>query len=487
MADLLSVGKSGLFASKKSLEVTGHNLANVNTEGFSRQKVVQSTSIPNTNGGLITGTGVRVNEITRVNDPFLDKRFNLASSGSQYYETRSDHLNQIESIFNEIDNEGLNQIMNRFFNSFRELANQPENETIRSVVRDNASMVVKDFKRIRETLDLQANSIDKKISTSVNEVNQILHHVADLNEKIQSVESNHGESGDLRDQRDLALKNLSEYFKIHTYEDEKKRFVISAQGIGTLVSGLSVQELAVASMNKNQSSNNMSGSAVVILRDRPAQRISVSFQSGKVSSLIKVRNTGLRKLQDDVDNIAFQFAQAVNGIHRQGYVNRNIEIGADGKPLPVDKRGPTTGINFFADPISSDGFANSIDLSDEVKADLTNVTTGLAPNSPGDNRVAIAISKLQHEKILGDGTTTLEEKFLQTIGNIGLETGKARLDAEQSRGILAQAKTMRERLVGVSIDEETANMVRYQHAYEASAKVMADADDMFKTIISLKR
>ncbi|MCK6593600.1 MAG: flagellar hook-associated protein FlgK [Bacteriovoracaceae bacterium] len=487
MADLLSVGKSGLFASKKSLEVTGHNLANVNTEGFSRQKVVQSTSIPNTNGGLITGTGVRVNEITRVNDPFLDKRFNLASSGSQYYETRSDHLNQIESIFNEIDNEGLNQIMNRFFNSFRELANQPENETIRSVVRDNASMVVKDFKRIRETLDLQANSIDKKISTSVNEVNQILHHVADLNEKIQSVESNHGESGDLRDQRDLALKNLSEYFKIHTYEDEKKRFVISAQGIGTLVSGLSVQELAVASMNKNQSSNNMSGSAEVILRDRPAQRISESFQSGKLSSLIKVRNTDLRKLQDDVDNIAFQFAQAVNGIHRQGYVNRNIEIGADGKPLPVDKRGPTTGINFFADPISSDGFANSIDLSDEVKADLTNVTTGLAPNSPGDNRVAIAISKLQHEKILGDGTTTLEEKFLQTIGNIGLETGKARLDAEQSRGILAQAKTMRERLVGVSIDEETANMVRYQHAYEASAKVMAAADDMFKTIISLKR
>lgn len=487
MADLLSVGKSGLFASKKSLEVTGHNLANVNTEGFSRQRVVQSTSIPNSSGGLITGTGVRVNEITRINDPFLDKRFNLASSGSQYYETRSDHLNQIESIFNEIDNEGLNQIMNRFFNSFRELANQPENETIRSVVRDNANMVVKDFKRIRETLDMQANSIDKKISTSVDEINQILHHVADVNEKIQTVESNHGETGDLRDQRDLALKNLSEYFKIHTYEDEKKRFVISAQGIGTLVSGLNVQELAVASMNKDQSSNNMSGSAEVILRDRPAQRISENFQSGKLSSLIKVRNADLRKLQDDVDNIAFQFAQAVNAIHRQGYVNRPVELGADGKPLPIDKRGPTTGINFFADPISADGFANAIDLSDDVKSDLTNITTGLAPNSPGDNRVAIAISKLQHEKILGDGTTTLEEKFLQTIGNIGLETGKARLDAEQSRGILAQAKTMRERLVGVSIDEETANMVRYQHAYEASAKVMAAADEMFKTIISLKR
>lgn len=487
MADLLSVGKTGLFASKKSLEVTGHNLANVNTEGFSRQRVIQSAAIPNTNGGLITGTGVRVTEINRVNDPFLDKKFNLATSGNEYYETRSDHLSQVETIFNEIDNEGLNQILNRFFNSFRELANQPENETIRSVVRDNANMVIKDFKRIRETLDMQANSIDKKITTSVSEVNQILHHIADLNEKILHVESNKGETGDLRDQRDLALKNLSEYFKIHTYEDEKKRFVISAQGIGTLVSGLNVQDLAVASMNKQQSSNNMSGSTEIILRDRPAQRISENFQSGKLASLVKVRNTDVRKLQDDVDTIAFNFVQSVNAVHRQGFVNRHIDIGTNGKPVSFDQKGPTSGINFFADPLSTDDFANQIDLSDDVKQDLTNITASLAPNAPGDNRVAIGISKLQHEKILGDGTTTLEEKYLQTIGNIGLETGKARLDAEQSRGILAQAKTMKERLVGVSIDEETANMVRYQHAYEASAKVMAAADDMFKTIISLKR
>ncbi len=487
MADLLSVGKSGLFASKKSLEVTGHNLANVNTEGFSRQRVVQSTAIPNSTGGLITGSGVKVDEITRINDPFIDKRFNLASSGNQYYETRSDQLTQIENVFNEIDNEGLNQILNKFFNSFRELANQPENETIRSVVRDNASMVIKDIKRIRETLDLQANSIDKKIHTSVTEVNQILHHIADLNDKIQTTESNKGETGDLRDQRDLALKNLSEYFKIHTYEDEKKRFVVSAQGIGTLVSGLSVQDLATVSMNKEQSSNNMSGSLEIILKDRPAQRISDSFQSGKLSSLTKVRNSDLKKLQDDVDNIAYSFVQSVNAIHRRGFVNRHIDVDQNGTPVKYDKHGPTTGINFFAEPLEAHNYANQISLSEEVQADLSNISAALSPNAPGDNRVAIAISKLQHEKILGDGTTTLEEKYLQTIGNIGLETGKARLDAEQSRGILAQAKTMRERLVGVSIDEETANMVRYQHAYEASAKVMAAADDMFKTIISLKR
>jgi len=111
----------------------------------------------------------------------------------------------------------------------------------------------------------------------------------------------------------------------------------------------------------------------------------------------------------------------------------------------------------------------------------------LEPNAPGDNRVAVAISKLQHEKLLDEGTSTLEEKYLQSIAHVGLETGKARLDTEQSEGILAQTRSLKERISGVSIDEETANMVRYQHAYDASAKVLKTADDMFKTVLGIMR
>jgi flagellar hook-associated protein 1 FlgK len=487
VADLLGIGKTGLFASKKALEVTGHNLSNVNTEGYSRQKVMQSTAIPIGTGGFIQGTGVKIDGINRVNDEFIDKRLNTALSSSKFYDARNENLDQIESIFNEVDNEGLNQILNKFFNSFRELANQPENETIRSVVRDNAGMVVKDFHRIRETLDLQAQNIDRKITTSVSDVNQILSHIADLNGKIATIEAQQGETGDLRDQRDLALKNLSEHFKIHTYMDEKNRFVITAQGIGTLVTGLHNQELAVVSKNKENSSNNMNGSVEVVLKDRPSQTVTNKFQSGSLASIIKVRNEDLRKLQDDVDGIAFQFTSSVNSIHRQGFVNRPIAIGPDGSPAQLDGKGLTTGLDFFAQPLSKDNAASSIDLSEPVKSDLSNIAAALAPNAPGDNRVAIAISKLQHERIAGEDSVTLEEKYLQTIGNIGLETGKARLDAEQANGLLAQATSIRERLTGVSIDEETANMVRFQHAYEASAKIMQAADEMFKTVLELKR
>jgi flagellar hook-associated protein 1 FlgK len=168
-------------------------------------------------------------------------------------------------------------------------------------------------------------------------------------------------------------------------------------------------------------------------------------------------------------------------------VNRTVSIDNDGRPSPMDANGLTTGLDFFAQPLDKEGAAISIDLSESVKSNLSNIAAALSPNAPGDNRVAIAISKLQHERIAGEENVTLEEKYLQTIGNIGLETGKSRLDAEQANGLLAQATSIRERLTGVSIDEETANMVRFQHAYEASAKMMQAADEMFKTILELKR
>lgn len=487
MADLLGIGKSGLNASKKSLEVTGHNLANVNTEGYSRQRVQQSTSIPVSTAGFIQGTGVKIDAVKRFNDEFIDKRLNNAIATNKFYEARSEHLEQVENIFNELDSDGLNQVLNKFFNSFRELANQPENETIRSVVRDNANLVIKDFRRIRGTLDQQAINIDRKIENSVADINQLLTHIADLNGKISTIEAAQGETGDLRDQRDVALRNLSEHFKIHTYSDEKNRFIVTAQGIGTLVTGLNTQQLGTISKNKGQSSNGMNGSVEVVLRDRPSMPITELFQGGSLASIIKVRNDDLRKLQGDIDNIAYQFTTSVNSIHRQGFVNRPIAIGADGQPAKVDSKGLTTGIDFFKQPLSVEEASNEIDLSGSVKKDLSNIAAALSPNAPGDNRVAIAISKLQHERISGEGSVTLEEKYLQTIGNIGLETGKARLDAEQSTGILAQATSFRERLTGVSIDEETASMIRFQHAYQASAKVMQAADEMFKTVLDLKR
>ena len=129
--------------------------------------------------------------------------------------------------------------------------------------------------------------------------------------------------------------------------------------------------------------------------------------------------------------------------------------------------------------------AEYIDLSDEVKEDVNNIATALNPNSPGDNRIAIAISRVQHEKILNDGMVSFEEHYLKSIGDIGLQSAKAQIDTEQSSGIVAQLQSMKERISGVSLDEEAANMVRYQNAYEASAKMIRVSDEMFKAVLGV--
>ncbi len=485
MADLLSIGVSGLNVSKKSLETTGHNLANANTEGYSRQRVVQTSNTPISKGGLIHGTGARIVNVNRVHDEFIEKRLNASISEHEYFQERSLQLEQVENIFNEIDNEGLNKILNRFYNSFRDLANQPENETIRSVVRDNAALVVKDFHRIRNTVDSIARNVDQKLLMDVEGINQTVEHLSTLNKKIASLEVVNAETGDLRDQRDLAIRDLSKFFKIHTYVDERGNYNISARGVGTLVSGGEYQKLAVLTNPKEDSGNNMAGSVEVVFQNRPNNPITNKFVDGTFTSLLKVRNEDIQRLQSGIDDLAYEFMKTTNAVHRRGFVSRTIEIDENGKPAMMDKKGPTTGLDFFKDPIQRDGAALMIDLSDSVKDDLSNIVTSLEPNSPGDNRVAIGISKLQHEKILDDGSTTIEEKFLSMVGEVGMKAGKASLDSEQSDGILAQTKALRERLSGVSIDEETANMVRYQQAYDASAKVIKSADEMFRTVLGL--
>ncbi|MBT7608939.1 MAG: flagellar hook-associated protein FlgK [Bacteriovoracaceae bacterium] len=487
MADLLNIGKTGLMASKKSLGTTGHNIANANTEGYSRQRVMQTSATPVAKGGVVEGTGTRIRSIERVHDDNIEKRLHKTQSEQRFYEQRSEQLRQVEDIFNELDNDGLNKILNKFYNSFRELANQPENETIRSIVRDTAGLVTKDFKRISGTLDSLSRNIDRGIEKEVTDINQLLKNTANLNTRIAYIEAMGDETGDLRDQRDGVLRELSKSFQIKTYRDNKNNFIVSAVGVGTLVTGADIQELSASGTNKENSSNNMGGSVEIYFKNRPQLPITAKFRSGQLSSILQVRNSDITELRERIDSIAYDFTNTVNAIHRRGFASRKVPVDEAGNPALKDQFGPVTGINFFKKLEGISGASSQISLSQAVKDDLSNIVTAVNSNSPGDNRIAVAVSKLQHERVMSGGTATLEEYYLQTVGRVGLETNKANLDSEQFSGILTQLQSLKERVSGVSIDEETANMVRYQHAYEASAKVMQTADEMFKTVLSLKR
>jgi flagellar hook-associated protein 1 FlgK len=484
-ADLLNIGKSGLFAAKKSMSTTSHNIANANTEGFSRQEVRTETGISLGEGDYVLGTGVEIQSIRRSHDELVEKKLNNSITNHEYNKERSLQLGHVEEIFNEINSEGMNKVLNRFFNSFRELSNQPENETVRSVVKENAKIVTGDFHRIQSTLDDVRGSINKKISLTVDEINGLTSTIAKLNKEINIEEVTGSMANDLRDQRDRTLRTLTEFFPLSTYSDSQGQFVVSIEGVGSIVAGGLAQELVAGPTLKDGANSSDKGDIGVFFASRPGVSISDRITGGTLGAQLKTRNDEIAGLEKQLDELAHGLVLATNAIHRRGFANHPVPIDAQGNPVPGAAGKKVTGINFFKEPLDLKRAAEYIQLSDEVEEDVNNIATALSPNSPGDNRIALAVSKLQHEKVLGGGTTTFEEQYLKSVGNIGLQAGKSKIDQEQSSGILAQAKSFKERLAGVSLDEEAANMVRYQNAYEASAKVIKASDEMFKAVLGL--
>ena len=484
-ADLLNIGKSGLFAAKQSMSTTSHNIANANTEGFSRQEVRTETNPTLGEGDYVLGTGVEIQSIKRAHDELVEKKLNTSITSHKFNEERSLQLGNIEELFNEVNSEGMNKILNRFFNSFRELSNQPENETIRNVVRENAKIVIGDFKRVQESLDHIRGTINKKVHLAVSEINSLANAIGKLNKEINIQEVSGGMSNDLRDQRDRAVRSLAEFFPITSYTDDRGQYIVNIQGVGSIVSGGMVQELSAGSSVREGETSAEKGDAEIFFTNRPGVAITDKLKSGSLGGLLKTRQDEVVGLEKQLDELAHGLVLATNAIHRRGFANHPVPVDAQGNPVPNAARQKVTGINFFKEPLDLKRAAEYISLSDEIEEDANNIATAAEANKPGDNRVAIAISKLQHEKVLGAGTTTFEEQYLKSVGNIGLQAGKSKIDQEQSHGILAQAKSFKERLAGVSLDEEAANMVRYQNAYEASAKVIRASDEMFKAVLNL--
>jgi flagellar hook-associated protein 1 FlgK len=467
------------------MSTTSHNIANANTDGFSRQEVRTETSISLPEGDYVVGTGADIQSIRRSHDELVEKKLNTSITGHKFNEERTLQLGHVEEIFNEINSEGMNKILNRFFNSFRELSNQPENETVRNAVRETARIVVGDFHRIQANLDDVRANINSKLGLAVGEINNLAKTIGKLNTQINIQEVSGGVANDLRDQRDRAVRTLTEYFPIGTYSDNEGQFVVNIDGVGSLVAGGLVQELAFGAAVKSEATSVDKSDVQIYFASRPGVPFSDRVKGGALGALLKTRNEEIVSLEKQVDELAHGLVLATNAIHRRGFANHPVPVDAQGNPVPNAAKQKVTGINFFKEPLDLKRAAEYIALSDDIEKDTNNIAAAVEANKPGDNRAALAISKLQHEKVLAGGTTTFEEQYLKSVGDVGLQTGKAKIDQEQSNGILAQAKSFKERLAGVSLDEEAANMVRYQNAYEASAKVIRASDEMFKAVLNL--
>jgi flagellar hook-associated protein 1 FlgK len=471
IANVFNTGYSGLAATRAGIATTGHNISNAGTEGFSRQRIVTESVDAGTTGKnpIAVGRGTRVTRVERINDEYLEKQIRNGQRELAHHEEKEMGLRQIEDIFNEMNGDGVNRLVTKFFNDFRKLSNEPESRAMREALRESSQAMSNNFKSIRGQVEDVRKHMDARVDGYVGEVNQLANQVAELNKKIRLSEPVGGTPNDLLDKRDIALKKLASLMDITTQKDNHGGISIDIKGAGSLLSEDIVRPLSVE-RSPADDQGKADGALTIRAEGSAVGSITHQIRGGKIGAVIETRDKTITGIVSRLDDMAFSMINSVNDIHSQG-------VTTDG----------ATSINFFKPVNGRENAAEYISLSDEVLSNVNNIITAREPDSPGDNRVAVAISKLQDEKILGDGHSTVDEWYNSIVSDVGVASSKNKFALNQQKDIMTQMGKMREQVSGVSVDEESANLMQFQHAFEASAKVIQVADEMLKTVLSLKR
>lgn len=462
---MMDIGKRSLMNSQTSLQTVAHNIANKSTEGYSRQRVELQTNVPIGEGKIRIGMGAKPGVISRTNNAFLEKQLEKEGSSLGYLTGRAETIARVEEVYNEQVNKGLNQFMGEFFNSFRELSNNPESLATRTLVRESADFLAKDFQRVNSQLTQIQNDSDFRIATKVEEINQLSEEIATLNEKIASVELAGTTANDERDRRDLLVKELGEKVNIKYAESKNGQLSITAGNTAVLVSGSSFSKLSTA----EESGKNLQ---ILYRSTENGSPINVTqqFVGGEIGGLLDVRDKTIVGLKDKLDELAFNLATEVNKAHVEGYNRYNQKGGL-----------------FFEQPLQVKGAAERLKLSEQLKSDVGRIAAAGSPNSPADNQIANILSSLQYKNVFEGGTASFDDFYAGTVGKIGVESQRAQSAMESQQSILSQLKNIRESISGVSLDEETTKMIEFQKNFDASARLIRTADEMMETVLNLKR
>ncbi len=450
----LELAKRALLSQQYALSTTGHNIANANTPGYSRQRVHLTATNPLSNTLGQFGTGVKVATVRHVRDVFLMNQFRQGSESSGRWDELQRALSEVENIFLEPSETGFNEVLNEFFGAWHTLSQNPESSAGRSAVREQAELVANAFHQMAQGLDDLQRSLDIEVQGRVQKINQIAADLAGLNQKIARQELDGNLANDLRDRRDFLVDELSQYVNVNVLEESNgltRVFIGSME----LVEKSSYTALEV----RHDTVNDLRISKLVW----KGSSTELKFEGGELAGLVEARDRVIPEYRQQLDALVSAFVTEANALHTSG-------AALDG----------TTGHHFF-DPLGLT--ADSIRLSSEVSNDL-NMIAASQSGGPGDNANAIAIANLQNALTMNNGTSTFNEFFASLVGSVGVRTAEATDAKTNAELVLQQIEFSRQSVQGVSLDEEMANMIKAQHAYDAAARVVNAMDRALDTLIN---
>ena len=471
IASLMTTGRRAMMNSQTGLHTVAHNIANKETEGFSRQRIETQSNMAIGSGRHRIGMGAKASSVSRVNNPYLERQLGNEKSELATAKGRQQMLSRLEETFNEQSVEGFNSSLTSFFNSFRELSTNPESMPRRTQVKAAAETLVRDIHSVNTQLEEISGDVNSQMEISVNEINALTDEVAHLNTQIQKVEISGGWANDERDRRDLLIKKLGEVIDIKWAEGEDSTVTVSTAGDALLVVGSQANHLDAVSTPATDTKREGDRDIVFYHHDfAEPMVITDRISGGRLGGVIDVRNNELAEMRNNMDQLAYTVSQEVNRSHAQGFNAYN-----------------QTNVDFF-EPVSEvRGAAEYISLNSDIMGDAGRISAGRDPNRPGDNRVAVEIAELQFGTPIFDGAMSLNDFYNGMVGQLGIKAQAVNREVEVQGHLVGQLDKLRESISGVSLDEEAARMIEMQKHFDASARLIRTADEVLETVINLKR
>jgi len=449
----LEIGKRALLTHQLSMNTIGHNLANVNTPGYTRQRTVVTSAYPIETANYIIGNGVTAHSIMQVRDHFLTTQYRRENQSLGQWSYREKTLTQIETFFNEPNIDSLGDILNQFWNSWLDLSNNPESNAARQSVVSEGNRLTNAFHNLHRQLEAVQATADQDVGTMVGQINEVADQIANLNRLVVSEELGGQRANDLRDQRDHLIDNLSRLVDVTTAEKGNGSVTVYISGLA-IVENADTFEIGT----RVDSSGTMARHEIVWKNTTAAVKIT----GGEIKGLLDTRDVILPRYRDYLDDLAGTIVREVNAQHAMG-TNLN----------------GTTGFNFFNGAYVR---AGTIRVEENIRNDPTMIAASQT-GEPGDNANALAISDLRQRLTMNYGTMSITEFYASMVSEIGVETHEAETFKGNYEILIQQIENSRQSVQGVSVDEEMANMVRQEHAYSAAARVITFIDEALETLI----
>jgi len=583
IALVANIARGALAAQSYGMDVTAHNIANVNTEGYSRQNLVLDAKDPSPMGGLLVGRGVDASQIIQVSDQLIENQLNHQRSEMYKSEAMTKYMKSLEDIFSEYSESNVGSRLTDFWNLWHDLSNNPAGTAERAGLYENSIVLTAQFNELDPNMNQMRVDLTQDMSLGTERVNQLTAQIASVNSQIATAEVNYS-ANDLRDQRNSLIAELAGYVDIHTFEQSNGAVTVLSVRGSVLVQESSSYDITMGGADNDRVEWQGSSGGTIDLTDH----ISV----GKLGGWLEVRDEILARYKLNLDSVSKEFIWVVNQQHSQGvgsqafptvtgtyavsdsteelgtqdsglaYYNKITDGtfklwvydaggavaggGATTVTIDADAGGTTLaalgsdidGIANITATVTSDGAlkidadsgytlafsddtsnvlaslgintffagtgAGDIDVSASIRSNRDNVAAARIETdgtfTKGDNRNALAITDLQYAakniaqwsvdrkagSTEGSASATIEDYYHTMIGSIGITSDSISRRLAFNESMFGNLSGMRDDVSAVSLDEEMSNLMKYQHAYTAAAKLLNVVDEMLRALLEVK-